>query len=263
MEHLDMRSRFERRHTWVLTRRLAVYTALLASTSWADQPNGGKVSLTTVPAAYKAFAVAAGQRLQNPGKERITGAGTLLSIVNGQSQTLPVQIVWQIPLKIRIDGAGPTVIFDQTKTSPQALATQDISDMVEALLDDSVEGLLSINGQGGASRLLGTGFRDKAASKTAPSYDVVHLVYPDPLKKGKTIGKAYWFDSRTKLLSRVTYVSNSGSAVEVDVGNWQNIQGENIPFLVERRENNILTMRLTLSSALVSPAAVDATFGVN
>jgi hypothetical protein len=219
------------------------------------------VSLALVPTRLKTFAVAAGQRLQKPGKEVLTGTGTLLTDSNGTQKTAAASIVWQIPLKIQVNAGSAPLIFDQASTASQA--AQDNSDLLETLVDDSVEGLISMSNQGGATRLLGTAFREQGAAQTAPAYDIVQMLYADVLKKGRRSAKAYWFDSATKLLAKVTYLSDSGSPIEVTVGNWQKVQGENIPFLVERRDNGVLTLRLSLSSASVAAAPQGGTLGGN
>lgn len=88
---------------------------MLISPGWADQP----ISLTTVPATNKPFAVAVGQRLQKPGKERITAAGALF-LTNGKPQTSQVAVTWQIPLQVRIEGAGPTIVVNAGNSAAPA-----------------------------------------------------------------------------------------------------------------------------------------------
>lgn len=134
---------------------------------------------------------------------------------------------------------------------------------METLLDDTVEGLISINSHSGGTQFLGKGFRQSGGGANAPTYDVVQLFYPSVLRNGAATVKTYWFDSKTKLLARVTYKSTAGAAVEVTLGNWQTVQGETIPYLVERRENGQVTVRLTLSSATVGAGAQDGKFGGN
>jgi hypothetical protein len=224
---------------------------------WADQPT---VSLGAIPAVCKTFAVAVGQRLQKPGKERTTGVGTLSTISNGVTQASSVQVVWQYPQKIRVEGAGPTIVFDPSRNGNGPPLSPGVSDILEALVNDSVEGMIAITTQSGAARFLGAGFRDKG---TAASYDIVQVFFPDAVKNGSPTIKAYWFNSVTKLLSKVTYRSVSGGLVEVSVGNWQKVQGDTMPFLVERRENGVLTLRLTLSAVTVSAGAQDGIFGGN
>jgi hypothetical protein len=250
----------ERYRVWAW--RLAVCIALLAGRHAIAQP-GRPVSLTAVPTSLKNYAVAAGKRLQTPGKERTTAAGTLLTVSGETATTAPATVVWQIPGKIRVNAGGPPLIFDPSAANPVRPSSQADSDLIEALSVDSVEGLVSITDQTGAARLLGTGVRMQGAPTTAPSYDIVQMLYFDTLKQGKKAAKAYWFDGATKLLAKVTYLSDSGAPVEVSLGNWQTIQGESIPFLIERRENNQLTMRLTLTSATVGAGANDNTFGGN
>ena len=75
--------------------------------------------------------------------------------------------------------------------------------------------------------------------------------------------KTYWFNSETKLLGMVGYLSASGDQVDVIIDDWRDVDGEKVPFLIERWENSKLMMRLTLSSATVTAASDDGTFGGN
>lgn len=240
-----------------------VAIALFRSTHcWAVQPVQNTVTLTAVPALCKPYAVAVGQRLQKPGKERIAAAGSLYWISNGKSQTAAVRVVWQIPLQIRIEGTGSLIVLNWGQNSAGQEA-RDNSNTVESLLDDTVEGLISLNNQAGGSRLVGKAFRDKTAASTGATYDVVQLFYPSLLRSRATVSKLYWFDSKTKLLYRVTYKSSTGGTVEVRTSNWQTVNGEAIPFLIERQENGQVTVRLTLASAVVGAGAQDGIFGGN
>ena len=66
------------------------------------------VSFNRTPSQYKAYAVALGQRLLKAGKERITATGSLAYSENLENP-LPVEIIWQYPLKVRLtqtDRAG-------------------------------------------------------------------------------------------------------------------------------------------------------------
>lgn len=244
-----------------MTAALAICAFAMVATCIADQRPQDTVTLTSVPTMCKPFAIAVGQRLQKPGKERITGSGTLLSLSNGSSRTSPVQVVWQIPLKIRIDAPGAPITLDWSQSTPPGQAAKDNSDTLESLLDDSIEGLTSIDNQAGSSRLIGKGFRDKGSNPTGQAFDVLQLSYRSTLRNGASLNKLYWFDSKTKLLSRVTYNSTSGGSVEVRLSDWRTVQGETIPFLIERQENGQVTMRLTLASVAVGNAAQDGIFG--
>ena len=253
--------------TWELRRPAlrcavtAVALAVLGPVFGQAQTAANTVSLTQVPAALKGYAVGAGRRLQAPGKERLSAAGTLVTITNGVSTTATVTVVWQIPLKLSITPSGASsMTFTPAAVSQSA---QNSATAFETLVNDSVEGLIGWAQNGGAARVLATSSRPQGGASTDPAYDVVQLLFPDALNQGKTQARTYWFNSQTKLLSKITYQTPLGTAVEVKPGNWQTVQGENVPFLIERRENGVLALRLTLSTATVSAAAQDGIFGGN
>ena len=81
--------------------------------------------------------------------------------------------------------------------------------------------------------------------------------------KRQPILKSYWFDSSTKLLGVVAYTSSSGVAIHVVISDWRDVSGEQIPFRIERWEDNKLTIRLILDSAAVTAGASDGMFGGN
>lgn len=234
--------------------------ACSAAVGWADQPT---ISLAAIPSSCKSFAVAVGQRLQKPGKERTTAAGSLTLVNGAVQQTSAVQIIWQYPQKIRIEGAGPTIVFDASKGVAGRPATQSMSDLLDVLVNDTVDGMIALSNQGGAVRFLGGGYKEKGAPASAPAYDLVQVRFADGLRTAVTTSKAYWYTAATKLLARVTYLSDAGAPVQVTVGSWQTVQGEMFPFLVERRENGVLTLRLTLANVASSAAVQDGAFGGN
>jgi hypothetical protein len=227
---------------------------------WADQPT---ITLATIPADCKSFAIAVGQRLQKPGKERTTATGALVLVANGVTQTSTVQIISQYPQKIRIDGAGPTLVFDASHGINGGPASQSLSALLDVLVNDSVDGMIALSNQNGALRFLGRGYKENGTSEASSAYDLVQVRFADSLKTAKTTSKMYWFDTVSKLLTRVTYLSDAGAPVEVTVGNWKKVQGEFFPFLIERRESGALGLRLTLSAVMPSPSVQDGIFGGN
>ena len=96
-----------------------------------------------------------------------------------------------------------------------------------------------------------------------PAIDIVQTTYADVFRDGKPVVKTYWFDSETKLLGFVGYLSASGEQVDVIMDDWRDVDGEKVPFLIERWVNGKLMMRLTLMSATVTAATDDGMFGGN
>ena len=208
-------------------------------------------------ATYSApFLKASGERLQKPGKERVVLAGTVS--LNG-STPVPIQVAWEFPQKIRIDKGTDTVVFDRGDPSREIPSNAEMADAIETLLEDSVEGFFA-NHLEGSTRFLGSGFRLRDGGPDAPSYDIVVVWNRSRVRGGQEpIVKQYWFDKRMKLLSRVVYRRPSGS-VEVFWSDWRDVQGERIPFTVERKELGRTTLLVKLFAASVSPKAEDGYF---
>lgn len=221
---------------------------------------GGYLQLSGVPSAAQRFLLAAGTRLRRPGKERITAVA---SLSRNQDAASPVEITWELPQKIRIDeGQGP-VIFDWGNPSQAISQNRETADTIETLLEDSLEGFFAAQ-RGGSIRFLGAGFRTRTGDPQEPSFEIVEVWIPSRFRnEAQPTVKQYWFDSRTKLLSRVIYriaaVSGSGF-VEVFWSDWRDVDGEKVAFQVERKEAGQTTLRLALTSALVSPKVDDGRF---
>jgi hypothetical protein len=216
-----------------------------------------------IPFSYQSYAGAVGTRFCIAGKERITAAGKLSRYVGGRERTEAVTVTWQFPLQLRLDLPDAVLTYDVFQ--PGQLLPQDSTraEAMQVLLQDSVEGFVVLGGKQGSSRNLGSGYRLPDAKPEDSCMDIIHAVYPDAFRNGKTVDKAYWSDCRTKLLGVVTYPSLSGARIHVIVDDWRDIGGEKVPFRIERREDGKLTMRLTLDNVVISSAAKDGAFGGN
>lgn len=235
---------------------------LIASHGNAEAPNNKGVSLNNTPSQYKPYAIALGQRLQKQGKERIIATGSLLYDADGPESAFPVEIVWQHPLKVRLTQDGSSVAYDRSNPAREIPESKRLSDTLQVLLEDMSEGFLSLQSTG-SSRRIGSGFRLSNAAPEDPGVDVVQMTYADAFSGGEPCTKTYWFNSRTKLLGFVTYVLPSGAQVDVIVNDWRDVDGEKVPFLIERWEDGIRTMQLKLSSAAVAQGSNDDMLGGN
>jgi hypothetical protein len=230
--------------------------------SFAQTPalDRGFVSLDQVPSVVQRMLLTSGTRLRRPGKERVTAAG---SVSRNQGQPSPIQVTWEVPYRVRIDEGPTRVIFDRANPAQAPAPNEETADAIETLLEDSVEGFFA-NLRGGTMRFLGSGFRLRGAPPGSPSYDIVEVWTQSRLRGSEVLTvKRYWFDKRTQHLSRVVYrpgATPGGEFVEVFWSDWRDIQGEQIPFTVERKEGRRTTLRVQLSSAVVSPAAADGRF---
>ena len=236
--------------------------AMMAMISMA-QPGISSQRLGWIPFRFETYAHAVGQRLKGPGKERISATGTLERFSGNDSATGPVRIVWEYPLKIRLDRGGKVLVVNRKIPRTAASIDQTAIDTVQTLLEDSVEGLLAIGNDIGVTRNMGSGYRLVNAAPDNPSMDIVHMAYADLFHGGQMVEKAYWFNSQTKLLGVVSYKSPSGTRVHVVVDDWRDIEGDKVPFLIERYEDNRLILRVTLNSATVTAGVEDGAFGGN
>jgi hypothetical protein len=183
------------------------------------------------------------------------------SLTRNQGQPSPVQVTWEFPQKIRIDEGRNPVVFDRGNPAQPFPLDPQSADTVETLLEDSVEGFFA-NLREGSARFLGSGFRFPGAGQDAPSYDIVEVWSRSRIRGGeaRTV-KRYWFDRQHQSLSRVVYRPGAGRAlVEVFWSDWRDVQGERIPFAIERKEGGSTTLLVRISSAVVSPRAADGLF---
>ncbi|HTY62924.1 MAG TPA: hypothetical protein VMG30_11795 [Acidobacteriota bacterium] len=253
-----------RSHCWALLGFAALQGMLMlcvpALSTPADEP---EVVLSRTPMEIKPYAIAVGRRMQKPGKERIVASGTITLFGENSPRAEGVRITWQFPLKIRLELGALILAFDRSNPSQAVLRTQKTADMVQTLLEDSVDGFFALQKDRISRRYLGSGFKLEGAKDSDPGMDVMQLTYLDKFRENQPVLKSYWFDSGTKLLGVVAYTSASGSATHIVIDDWRDVAGEKLPFLVERWEGNKLIMRLILGSAVFMAGANDGTFGDN
>ena len=221
------------------------------------------VLLSQTPSELKPYAIALGQRLQKPGKERIAVEGAVTYFGEDPPRTEAVRITWQFPLKIRLDQNGSRLAFDGNNPVQAMPAARKAVDTIQTLLEDSVEGFFALQKDRISRRYLGSGFKLEGAKESDPGMDVVLMTFPDNFRGKEPILKSYWFDSSTKLLGVVAYTSSSGAVTHIVIDDWRDVAGEKFPFRIERWEDNKLTMRLILDSAAFTAGANDGTFGEN
>lgn len=244
----------------ILAVLIACGSAVMAQVAAPVSRDGRYFPLTRVSSVIRPFVIASGDRLQKPGAERLTANGSIQYNPSGATQATPVQITWQLPLQIRLDRGSSTVIYDGKNGAQRIPAGAQDADTIETLVEDSLEGFLRIQATGGSTRFLGEGFRDDSVKASATFFDIVQVLYPATFRGGQQSSKAFYFDSKTKLLARIEYEPRPGNRVQVNLSDWRNIQGTKLPFLVERRENNIVTMKLALSVAQTAQGTDDLPF---
>jgi len=205
---------------------------------------------------------ALGNRLEQPGKERLMLMGTLRSGADARE----VAATLEFPDRLRLSFGGPqnrVLTFDgqQTKT----VATDDL-DLIETLAYDSAEHFFAAQMQGNAMRFLGSRFRTDDGSNpdyNGPYFDVYKIAEQIKASGEERAAKLYYFNSDTLLLERVTYTVNRDgveTSVETRLSDWRATDGQQVPRRIERFENGKKVFVLTIWSAALSRGADDGMF---
>lgn len=241
---------------WIATSRLSS-----AQTITPDPSDKRYFSLARVSPVFRPLLIGSGERLLKPGSERFT-AGAVIQY-GTEAQPVAVQLVLQLPSQVRIDKVGSAVTYDG-KNDPRRLPldAKDL-DVVETLVEDSLEGFLRIGAEGGSGRLLGRAIRDVGSDGTTSWVDIFQVFYRSKLRGDALRAKIYYFDSATGLLRRVEYAGKDGIGAQVLLKDWRVVQGSRIPFQIERFERKVLTLRISLSAALLGKGVDDVPFRGN
>jgi G:T/U-mismatch repair DNA glycosylase len=202
-----------------------------------------------------------GDRVQQPGKERLTLAAEL----QRNSSSTPVQLILEFPDRLRLliqDGpSARTITFDgnEAKTQDLPLAIGE-RDMIESLVYDGAEHFFISQTRGLPIRALGSRFR----SEDGRYFDIYELT--DSVNAGtarRVQSKSYCFNSTTLLLEKVRYtVERDGGtiAVETRLGDWQTSERQRFPMRITRVENGNPAWTLVISSVVISPMSDDGLF---
>src|SRR5262249_19948909 len=126
----------------------------------------------------RSFLFAFGDRIQQPGKERIR----LMGKYADRSGSADVNLIWEVPGRLRFDRSdkpGRPLIYDDTKGWNNAAAiTPQEADALESLFDDSTESFFYGIVRGAGHRFLGGRFRidnGKTPNYKGPWYDVYEV----------------------------------------------------------------------------------------
>lgn len=222
-------------------------------------------------ASELAWALSAlGDRLEEPGRERLAVAGTLVRPNASRSESFSAVLEFPDRLKLTFQNGIQTrvIIFngDESKAAGKPLDRDEI-DLIETFVHDTAEHFFCTQMQGEATRFLGSRFRADDgldANYRGPYYDIYQVT--DDVKAASDLlvrSKRYYFNSDTLLLERVRYqITRDGATVEVEtlLGGWQKEQGQQIARRIERRENGRTVALITLGSVSTGPRANDGSF---
>lgn len=217
----------------------------------------------TLPEALAAL----GDRLEKPGKERLTLRGTVSR--RGDAQSAPLLLVWEYPGLIRLEeqsagGAAPITFNGREARRNNQSLDRPAEDLLETLAYDSAEHFFVAQVDGSAAtRFLGRRFRaDENAA--APFYDIYQTT--ETIRVGQAARrqtKQYFFNSETHLLERVRYqIRRDGATtgVEVRLSEWRTIAEQRLPTRVVRLENGEPTLTFTFTSLNVGSRVADGLF---
>lgn len=212
---------------------------------------------------------ALGDRLDRPGKERLSVTGTLSRANDSETE---IVAVFEFPDRLRLTmqkgNQSRVITFDgeQTRSVGNNLNIAE-QDLIETLVYGSEEHFFNTQMQGQATRFLGSRFRvddGSSAGYNGPYYDVYKV--SEQIKTStekREQPKLYYFNSETLLLERVTYeIDRNRSTVKVEerISGWARDQGQQVARRIERLENGESVFVLTVRTAGFSARADDGIF---
>ncbi len=284
----------KRKLLWAVPLAVALFTTALAVASIHEAPGPKPVRpplvssrqspIVTPTATDQTYVCAAqvwpqlrwhlntlGDRMEKPGKERITITGTIKRA--GDAQALPMTLTLEFPDRLRLtvqDGVQQRVVTfnGQAAASVGNALTARERDFIETLAYDTAEHFFAAQTRGTAMRCLGQRFRSDDGSTpnyTGPYYDLYEV--SDQIKTGTEARqqlKYFYLNSETLLLERVRYQTvRNGAPIEVEtrLSNWQQTQGQQTPRHIVRLENGQPVLALTITALAISPRADDGSFG--
>jgi hypothetical protein len=213
---------------------------------------------------------ALGDRLEKPGRERLSVTGTLSRAADGQAEEMSA--IFEFPERLRLTrergNQRRVITFDgeQVKGLGNPLEGGE-EDLIETLVYGSAEHFFNTQMAGQATRFLGSRFRlddGSSADYNGPYYDVYKVAEQVRTATEQTERvKLYYFNSETLLLERVTYeIDRNGSTVKVEerLGGWTKEQGQQVLRRIERFVNGESVFVLTVRTAGLSPRADDGVF---
>lgn len=210
---------------------------------------------------------ALGNRLEKPGKERLTLIGTLRTAT---AETREFAVTQEYPDRLRLVVGGPqsrSIVFDGEQASALLTPiTADELDLIETLAYDNAEHFFAAQMQGKAMRFLGARFRTDDGSTPdydGPYFDIYKIADQIKASGQERAAKLYYFNSDTLLLERVAYVANrDGSEINVEtkLSDWRVVDGQQVAHRIERVENGQSVFVLNIRSAGLGQRAEDGIF---
>ena len=242
----------------------ASLAALFSLAPLSGQPQVKEVNAQqNIPLALKAKAEAMGKRFAVRGNERTVMTGTMTRAGAGPVAAV---VTYEIPRQIRYQEPHRAVTHDGERPAGPgagqgALAEAD-ENVLESLLEDAMDGLLYTLPKAQLFRPLVYRARlddGKASNYAGPYVDVYEIALPILTKNSTPRRKHFYFDSKTHLLDRVVYFTNS-VRVETRFQNWRLVDGSQIPGSVSRVEGGVTKFTFTPAQVSIGPAQNDRAF---
>ncbi len=235
----------------------------------ANNPPSKYVRIGGLPPGWQLPLWKAGDRLQTPGKERLTLAGTVTR--KGAADTT-FALVHELPNRVRYsEGAtGVATVFDGTQFGKTGASLQaSDSDLIETLVYDSPIWFLYAPSTGLPARKLGSRFRvdpQKGKPYVGPLYDVYVIMVPvQQPGKIKSQPKVYHVNSNTQMVEMIKYqkADAPSTTVQIVLGNWTTVTNNAVPRTIQRLEDGVEVLRFNITSATFGPAVADGAFTVH
>jgi hypothetical protein len=180
-----------------------------------------------------------GKRFSPSGKERTVYRGQFF---NKSGNPSPARIIHQLPGLVRIEGFnGPNTLLSFNGSIAKGIsARKENEELLEAIVMDSVEGMIESMRNGAAVRLLGRGIGPDPSMEPdfkGPRYDIYEVSAPVLCRQDKLVRmKLYYFDSDTGLLLSTRYLDQSVNPpvrIETRYSAWGEIEGSQFPARIE------------------------------
>ena len=209
---------------------------------------------------------ALGNRLEKPGKERLTVIGVLRLAADSQPRQIAATLEFPERLRLVVQNGTQSrlITFDGEESKGQA--TADELDLIETLAYDSAEHFFAAQLQGRAMRFLGSRFRTddgSTADYDGPYFEIYKIADQIKASGQERAAKLYYFNSDTLLLERVTYLINrdgSDVSVETKLSDWDSAESQQVARRIERVENGRSVLVLNIRSAQFGRRADDGMF---
>ena len=209
---------------------------------------------------------ALGNRLEKPGKERLTVTGVLRLAADSQPRQIAATLEFPERLRLVVQNGTQSrlITFDGEESKGQA--TADELDLIETLAYDSAEHFFAAQLQGRAMGFLGSRFRTddgSTADYDGPYFEIYKIADQIKASGQERAAKLYYFNSDTLLLERVTYLINrdgSDVSVETKLSDWDSAESQQVARRIERVENGRSVLVLNIRSAQFGRRADDGMF---